>query len=185
MKKYSVLQKQSFTSSEVVSNEKISEFIDDTIKEIGNGFIVCWLYHKVLTASIVSSKVIHPDEVPDYEHQLVRIRIFNPEKEWHIWKSGSHFQVRFREETSQQDPTTDFVDRELVLWGTRSQLYNDSFQELTEDRGTGLLLPISAGTLAGKNARFVLNTRNYIGYNDIGQAGYVDSRFLDIQVKKF
>jgi len=27
-----------------------------------------------------------------------------------------------------------------------------------------------------------LHTRNYIGYNEIGQAGFVDSRFLNISI---
>ena len=56
-----------------------------------------------------------------------------------------------------------------------------------EDRGIELLIHHSLlpeNVVVTPKDRLWLITRNYIDYNDLGQAGYVDCRFVKIQSER-
>jgi CRISPR-associated protein (TIGR03984 family) len=171
--------------TETISVQNLPTFIEEKLSFITSGYAVCWLHYGVLIGLIRGSKIQYPEGIPDYEHQLVRMRIFNQHKEWHIWKSENNYHVRYREENTAEGDDAIFTDRELVLWGTQCHPLKPPFQEVSERRGTGLVLPNELGKIENDKTRFVLKTRNYIAYNEIGQAGYVDSRFVDFQLKTF
>lgn len=177
---------------EHIDPDRLNSFIAKILKDFKSGLAACWLHQKILIGTIEDDRIFfEQQELPDYIRDMVRIRIFNIDKEWHIWQSAAGFQARLREETMTGEQTNDddtpFVDAEVILWGTRSKDLGNGFQEVREDRGTALSLPSSLGLIEKGEPykRFVVTTRNYIDYNEIGQAGYVDSRFVDIQLKNF
>lgn len=73
------------------------------------------------------------------------------------------------------------------MWGTKAQEKIADFTRITEDRGTELILPFNGIMLKGldyEQKRVFLKTRNYIDYNKLSQATYVDSRFMGFRFGK-
>ena len=69
-----------------------------------------------------------------------------------------------------------FIEAGQVLWGNPREA-GDNWTLLKESRGTEIYLPYK---LKKPDSKWVkIKTRNYIDYNEIGQAGYVDCRFVD------
>lgn len=122
----------------------------------------------------------HPNEKLEAKY-LQRIRVFNAKEELHLWRSGQELKGRMRRDyIGEKD--IDVVEAHQVLFGVRKgQNCDDAFTEITEDRGTSLILPFTnlpfddQGRLT---SRVCIKTYNYIDYNDIGQATYVDCRFV-------
>jgi CRISPR-associated protein (TIGR03984 family) len=69
------------------------------------------------------------------------------------------------------------VEAEQILWGTKSEALTRGWTRLFEGRGMELILPMDSAEVTPVN-RVKLTTRNYIGYNALGQAGYIDCRFV-------
>jgi CRISPR-associated protein (TIGR03984 family) len=73
----------------------------------------------------------------------------------------------------------DVVVANQVLFGTRKgKNCNERFTEITEDRGTSLILPFANFSVDDKRNRIHIKTHNYVGYNTVNQAIYVDCRFV-------
>jgi CRISPR-associated protein (TIGR03984 family) len=149
---------------------------------------VIWYYDKIEFYQLSNNNWDRPLR-NTLEDEVVRIRIFNKDKEVHIWRSKNKLIGRLRVDFGQAEPADGNLDQDgKTLFVTANQILNgtsfdveDNFLKVTENKGTEYHLPFSE--LLGMDKtdnRLVLITRNYIDYNEIGQAGYVDSRFLNI-----
>ena len=151
-----------------------------------NGFVVAYMDFKVFIGKYSNQRCIFAgNETIDEKNlkYLQRLRVFNDRQEVLIWRTedngenGSSFKGRMRiDREGKENP---IVDVNQVLWGTRAKSFDNGFTLLSEDRGTELILPFNnLESVDDKENRVFLKTRNYIGYNDIGQATYVDTRFV-------
>lgn len=81
----------------------------------------------------------------------------------------------------------EYIDADQVMYGSKFEI-KDEFIEVYEKRGIRYIVPKEfignnlIDDINNNKKRLVLHTRNYIGYNEIGQAGFVDSRFLKISI---
>jgi hypothetical protein len=132
--------------------------LDTMIAEISEGWVVYWQYHQVFVGQIEGKLINWLNGVPNPQDQdhLVRLRAFNEEKEFHFWRSGGQIKGRKRVDDGAEGDTS-YVETDMVL---RSEI----------------ALPLK--DVFGSDKKFWLVTRNYIGYDDAQQAGYVDSRFV-------
>lgn len=131
--------------------------------DLQNGYIVLWQYHGVFVG-IISNGNITWQKIPEADDKHIeRIRAFNESKEYHFWRSNGILKGRLR--VDEDSGETLCVDTAMLL---RSVVANQ--------------LKLLDAELAASN-NIQIKTRNYIDYNETGQAGYVDSRFLKI-VKK-
>lgn len=121
-------------------------------------------------------------EEPDEELQpqyVQRLRVFNQDEELLLWRSGREIRGRFR--TDATGTPCEVVEAKQVLFGTRidPEFTAAGFTKITEARGTSLILPFQKVQVDEQEQRIFIKTRNYIGYNDVQQATYVDCRFVD------
>lgn len=117
------------------------------------------------------------DSLPLEFKFLHSLRVFNEKQELFIWrKNQDSFYYRLR--VDEVEVGEDFVvDAHQLLWGTlKEKINNNEWLRLEEDRGIEIFLPACAVPETAK--RVWLKTRNYIGYNEFSQAGYVDCRFV-------
>lgn len=112
--------------------------------------------------------------------EIVRLRIFDAEKELHVWQTNGTLKARLR--TDNTGEGAEFVEARQILNGTTFNGENGDITA-TEDKGICYHLPfVIENYKAGMSKRIALVTRNYIDYSDIGQAGYVDSRFVQFEI---
>ncbi|HOV21796.1 MAG TPA: CRISPR-associated protein Csx19 [bacterium] len=152
--------------------------IENFIKNnISDGYIVVWLNYAIFIGKIEKNFIFHNGKTPDFSH-LLQLRAFNKDKEIFIWRSSSNtYKCRIR--IDNEGENTEVIDAQQVIWGTKSKNLQDGFSEIYEDRGIKLIVPFNNLKL-NNNRRLMLKTRNYIRHNEIGQAGFFDSRFVDI-----
>ena len=179
---YEIRRCKSYVESEEVNSIGIKNFI---LGKLSEGYIVCWLHYEVLFGKMKNSAfVFYNGNDPDFERYLVELRAFNENEELRIWRRMGTFFYRYRKDNEGEE--NEYIDAEQVMFGTKSEGSNDSFHKITESKGIEYYLPsefLNGKTLSPKTQRLILHTRNYIGYNDFGQAGFVDSRFLKIKAE--
>jgi len=160
------------------------------IEKIQNGYIVCWLDYTVLFGTVQSGKIkLYNNELPDFNKYLQKLRVFNEKEELYIWRSGDLFKFRYREDgvSEEEGKKIEYIDAEQIMHGSRFENKGD-FIEVSEERGIRYIVPEKfiennlIDDINNNKKRLVLHTRNYIGYNEIGQAGFIDSRFLNISI---
>jgi len=159
---------------ETVSTDYPFVSLQAIAENLETGFIVLWQYHGVFVRKIEnktinwSSSVVDKEPVIDGSEtdHIIRIRAFNQTKEIHIWRKGLddnnviEFDGRKREDKiSGSTISMSKIDTCMKLRGVIA----NQLKEHKEFSGIKHLK---------------IKTRNYIGFNSIGQAGYVDSRFL-------
>ena len=173
-----------------MDNELNNDAFIQKIKEVDKGYIVCWLDYAVLFGIIQSGEIkFYNNELPDFNKYLQKLRVFNEKKELYIWRSGNKFKFRYREDgvSDEDGEIVEYIDADQVMYGSKFEV-KDEFIEVSEKRGIRYIVPkefignSSIEDLNKNEKRLVLHTRNYIGYNEIGQAGFADSRFLKISV---
>lgn len=123
-----------------------------------NGQYVLWMHYGVLADA--TSKF----ESKNYDLKfLVRLRVFDANEEWHIWRTAAGLMGRHRNDEAVENGLEEqpFVDTDMKVRGVIAKQMPNSNDSET----------------------WYVKTRNYIDYNEIGQAGYVDSRFLIIDKK--
>jgi CRISPR-associated protein (TIGR03984 family) len=161
------------------SPDELSAIVISDAVEVAEGYAVCWLHHAVLIGKIADGTIyFRNNELPDYSRHLLRMRIFNEERESHIWRSGTLCHYRKRHDSPGN--TVEYVEAVQPLWGTKAEPDEASpnWSRLFEDRGIELFVPCT-GPVLNEHKRLSIVTRNYIGdVSDIGQAGYVDCRFI-------
>ena len=162
--------------------------IEKHLINMKSGFAVCWLYHAVLIGSVKDGTLnFHQGVLPDYPRDLLQLRLFDSGQEMFIWRDGSgSFRFRLRQDGTGSE--LEYVDAEQLLCGTRGMPLGNGWIELSEDRGVRLVIPVGEEYVPHQDyefaGRYALITRNYIDYNEIGQAGYVDCRFTAIAKEK-
>jgi len=149
--------------------------LEEIYKDIEKGYIILWQYHAVFVGNIQQEQCnwLSKEKPIIDEIHIVRLRAFNQSKEWHIWKSGSKLLCRKREETQVQDKEENgaqcFIDTSMVL-------------------RTVIAAPLIEYELfkVNEKEKLCIKTRNYIDFDKAtNQAGYIDSRFVDIYFKTF
>ena len=176
--------------SKVEEKETGNNIIIKEIEKIQNGYIVCWLDYAVLFGTVQNDEIkFYNSKLPDFNKYLQKLRIFNEKEEIYIWRSGDKFKFRYREDgVSEKDgKEIEYIDAKQVMRGSK---FEDkvNFIEVSEKRGTRYIIPKEfignnlINDINNNKKRLILHTRNYIGYSEIGQAGFIDSRFLKILV---
>ncbi|MCP4691034.1 MAG: TIGR03984 family CRISPR-associated protein [Desulfobacterales bacterium] len=145
---------------------------------------VVWQDHKVLIGTYdekESRLLFYKDEEYEPGHVL-RMRIFDPEKELMIWRTPGGFKRRFRKDDL-SGQGAHVVEARQVLIGTRFEKLPDSgYTRIWEDRGSELYLPFDNIEVDSNRRRAFIKTYNYIGYNKAHQATYEDGRFVGFGV---
>jgi CRISPR-associated protein (TIGR03984 family) len=120
---------------------------------------------------------------------LQRLRVFNADGELLLLREKSFsFRGRLRiDNGSKEAEDVEVIDAMQVLWGTKKTTTEHSeWSTISEERGTKLTLPFAFNSydLNDKKKRVKLQTRNYISYNKLGQAGFTDCRFMALVMDK-
>ncbi len=105
---------------------------------------------------------------------LVELRVFCEDAEIRFVRSGDT--IRFRCISAAEEAGKDYVDSLAPFYGEAKEKDGCLIIE-DEARKFSMEIPVPYD---GKSTTYGLATRNYIGQNEIGQAGYVDSRFLGV-----
>lgn len=149
------LQKCNSTVTSVNEND-----IKANIKLFENAFIVVWYQNRIKFCKIENKNCqLSLDEFSS----IVRLRIFDDNKELHVWRSNGVLRGRLREDTE-----GDEIEYVIAIQLLNSAPFIEKDDELN------------------KTKMKFLKTRNYIGYSDdIAQAGYIDCRFVGFENDNF
>lgn len=166
--------------SEVISINSDNE-IKEAIEKFVNAKAIVWYYDKIEFYSIENNKWSY--DLRDY-NEIVRLRIFDKEKELHLWRSNGVLKGRLRNDS--KGDGTDFVIAKQILNGTIFTSSGISIKA-TEEKDTeyDLTYKKPENISSDTKDKIALLTRNYIDYtSDINQAFYCDSRFVDFEIVK-
>lgn len=142
------------------------------------GKIIVYLDYKVIIRNFENGKIVYwSDEEPFNPEFIQKLRLFNDKMELFIWRIQGKWKARLRIDEEGEEVSA--VEANQVLFGTISEDIGNGFTKLTEDRGTEIILPFEIKGVDAKKNRLKIKTRNYIDYNELGQAGYADSRFVE------
>ena len=173
-----------------MDNELNNDAFIQKIKDVGKGYIVCWLDYAILFGIVQNGEIkFYNNESPDFNRYLQKLRIFNENEELYLWRSGNKLKYRYRKDgvSEGEGNEVEYIDADQVMYGSKFEV-KDDFIEVSEKRGIRYIVPKGfigdnlIDDINNNKKRLVLHTRNYIGYNKIGQAGFVDSRFFKISV---
>ncbi|RLC16534.1 MAG: TIGR03984 family CRISPR-associated protein [Deltaproteobacteria bacterium] len=158
-----------------ISEGNIQSVLSGIFEE--KSFAVAYLDYKVLIGTWENSTFLfYQGETFENKH-IQKLRVFNRDKEVLIWRSNGRFKGRLR--VDENGSGTDVVIARQVLFGTRlEKSCNGNFTEITEDRGTKIILPFTGINIDDKQNRICIETYNYVGYNAVCQATYTDCRFV-------
>ncbi len=165
----------------------------ESIEDINN-----YLENKEYQVYAITLSGISFGEFSNYQFKLVEditkldrleeLRIFDKERELHIWrqsdgKGGSVLKGRLRIDNIDKDESelSYYRDAEQLLFGNKPEPFKEGFTFLKEDRGFGVIVPDSLLSELKDNPRLYLCTRNYLEEWDNGQLSYCDSRFISIK----
>lgn len=161
-----------------LQEEVEAKFGQDKEETEVKGKVIAYLDYKVLIGRFAENKFIFFSEETFDPKYLQKLRVFNKEKELYLWRQGENlFAMRLR--VDGEGERVSVVEARQVLWGTCAEDLGNGWSRISESRGMELILPLTNLALDDKKNRVKLKTYNYIGYNEIGQAGYIDSRFVD------
>ena len=162
-------------------NKIDSEILETQLKEhFEKGYAIVWLDNEVLIGQWLNHNFHFYNGKNFTFKYLQRLRVFNPQKEIYIWRSNSNWQGRIRVDY-EGDKKEDIVMAQQLLFGTQGKQLNPQFAEISEKRGTKLILPLSNLKFDDKEylkPRVFIKTHNYVKSNPIGQATYYDCRFV-------
>lgn len=150
----------------------VEQVLEATTQFAPTAKTVCWMHHQLLFLLSGDLK----EYKSELERHLVRLRVFDEKQELHVWRSAGKLKYRHRVDGG-SGSDVHYSDHAQVLLGSRYS-YHDGMLTASEDRGTLFELPFLDKAPKG---RLKLVTRNYIDFNDLGQAGYVDCRFVNIK----
>jgi len=157
--------------------------ITDKIKSFKIAKAVAWYYDEIVFYKIENGNF----NITKRLDELVRLRLFDENKELHVWRTNGTLKGRLRSDSIEGDgDETEFVEAKPLLNGTSFSPSRSGIGiTAIEEKGIKYDLPFTElETMVGTKNRIILLTRNYIGYSDIGQAGYIDCRFIKFDIKK-
>lgn len=141
--------------------------LETLYKEIDNGFILLFQHNELFTGIIGNGKVNWlTDEKPEDDLKTwQKIHIFNEISETLLLRKGKVLTIRKR-----TDKNISVTKKDNYL-----PFYDTSF----------LLRPVVGLPLKKiEKGKYMLVSRNYIDFNEMGQAGIVDSRLLCLKLIK-
>ncbi|AKB58686.1 type III-D CRISPR-associated protein Csx19 [Methanosarcina barkeri] len=149
------------------------------------GFCVSYLDNEVLIGKYNGNEFnFYQNKLPEPKF-IQKLRLFNETQELLLWRKkwkDTYGEFAFRLRVDEDGSENDVIDAKQVLWGTTAKKLDEEFTEISEIRGTKIILPFSDIEVDDKDRRVFILTRNYISYdtNDSSyqQAGYVDCRFV-------
>ncbi|MBK9404465.1 MAG: TIGR03984 family CRISPR-associated protein [Ignavibacteria bacterium] len=154
---------------------ELEKFLADNFST--NGFMIAYLDYKVIIRKYENSKIVFwNNEEPFSPEFIQKLRLFNDKRELFIWRNEGKWKAKLRIDEEGEEVST--IESNQVLFGTVGNIEN-GFTILTEDRGTEIILPFEIKGIDTKKNRVKIKTRNYINYNELGQAGYGDCRFVE------
>lgn len=179
-----------------LSNKHINSILDEINKKtplsfirrgVGSevSFVLAYLDYKVLIGKYSNGSFSFYNNESIEPKYIQRIRIFNKVEELLLWRSEGVLKGRHRKDNEGVD--TWVVDNNQVLFGTRYPTNNPpsaNSTTITEDRGTEISFPFEVKDIDEKENRIKIKTRNYVDYNEIHQATYIDSRFVEFTFGK-
>lgn len=145
-----------------------------------DGYAVVYLYNKILIARKQNNKLLlYDNETFDLKY-LLKLRVFNEQTELLIWKGNeSMFNMRLRiDDDIEGASEKTVINTRQIIWGTRLTRLKNGWSELSERRGTRLIVPFENLVIDNEKNRLELWVRNYVEFNQYGQAGYSDCRFV-------
>lgn len=131
---------------------------DAVLQNFDDGGAVLWQHHNVFVGKIGENTFNWAkDKTPesDFKKHLVRLRVFNKDREYHFWRTGNKINGRLRIDLEGEDVA--YVDTSMKLRGVAGE---------------------QVQKLHGNNHSYFIKTRNYLNSGN-EQAGYVDSRFVE------
>lgn len=143
--------------------------------------VILWNYDGQHSGKVHGGKIVCYDNAAFDEDNMSEIRIFDQNQELHV-KRGRNNELmgRLRHDGETQNSETaavvTYTDAQNILYGATAESEKGEYRLLKEDRGIEVKIPGSFPT----NQRVSLTIRNYIDYNEVGMAGYVDARFVEI-----
>lgn len=141
-----------------------------------DSFVIAYLDYKVLVGRYTNGSFSFYDDEQIKLEFIQKMRIFNKTEELLLWRNAGSLIGRLRRDSEGEEVFA--VDNEQVVFGTHSENLVD-YSLLTEERGTELILPFNNLSVDEKRNRVKVKTRNYVEFNKIHQATYVDNRFVD------
>jgi CRISPR-associated protein (TIGR03984 family) len=146
-------------------------------------FAVAWLDYEVLIGTWQGSDFRFYDNRPLNFKYVQRLRVFDANKEMHVWRTNGVWKARLRIDDEGDD--MDVVVAHQLLFGTTPSALNGGFTEISEKRGTKLILPFSNLKVDDERNRIFIKTHNYVKPNAVHQASYVDCRFVAFTDDKY
>ncbi|MGV8122529.1 MAG: CRISPR-associated protein Csx19 [Candidatus Xenobiia bacterium LiM19] len=140
-----------------------------------DSLVVAYLVNKVIIGRFQPPGFVFKDNNDFLPQYVLKMRIFNENEELFLWRQQGVLRGRHRIDNG--GTSTTVIDARQVLFGTEADT-RDSWTILTEDRGTIIELPFTDLSVDIHKNRIFIRTRNYVNFNDLGQATYVDCRFL-------
>lgn len=157
------------------NTEEIISFLNSYISQNENTYFVAYLYNTVLIGNFKSVFQAYNKHISN--DLLINLRVFNENEEVYIWKQDNNtFSWRYRKDSNGEQVYV--VDVKQVIWGTTAEQKESGWSRLYEKRGIELIVPIEQSKVDDKKNRLKILTRHYIDYNEIGQAGYSDTRIV-------
>lgn len=168
--------------------------------EFDYAYVVAWLDNIVLIGTCHNGnfhfydpdkhfKVMEKDTGLKY---IQKIRVFNDKKELFVWRRQNTWDGRIREDDTGNE-NFDVVVAQQLLFGTKDTTTpaqkNKGYSQISEDRGTMLVLPFPHIKVNEEQDRIFIKTHNYIKPKPVNeiqdddhfiihQAGYFDCRFV-------
>jgi len=176
------------------SIESFSELLQILEINFGSedGYCIAYLDYTVLIGKYQNEQLIFAIENEFDPLYLQRLRVFNLQKEFHLWRTFSRtFNTRLRVD-GKEGEEIEFIDVDQLVWGSKEESLepknNVNFIKLFNERGMEIVLPeISSSKInkSNNNNRLFIRSRNYISYNDLYQPEYFDQRLVEFLVKSF
>ncbi len=174
------LQLTSLPSKALPIDHIDSSILSDLLKKYFNlGSVMLWLDDRVLIGKWQDGDLqFYQESGFDFKY-VQRLRVFNNNKEIHVWRSGEQWLGRIR--IDEEGNETAVVIAHQLLFGTKGRRLDAQFIQLTEDRGTTLTLPLTNFHFEAHDnpqSRIFIKTHNYVRTNRVFQATYFDCRFV-------
>ncbi len=150
----------------------------------GKGWFIAYLFHRVVIGKFIDGTFdyFQKENCDVNIENLIKLRIFNDNSELYVWRTNlGGFKGRLRKD--EEGVSTDVVDTNQVIFGTKEELVGESYVKLSEKRGTEIIMPVVEGIsfadINEQDGRLCIHTRSYIGeIKETGQATYEDVRFV-------
>lgn len=156
--------------------EKLQANIGKIVTE--KGWFVAYLDYQVCIGAFDGMRLLWPKAEEPQPKYIQALRVFNHEQELYIRRTA-HESFIGRNRIDGKGNEIPVVEAAQFLWGKKERESN-GWLHLKEDRGVELCLPSIAESVPSSE-RVRLVTRNYVDFNPFGQAGYVDSRFVEFR----